>query len=94
MCSFCTRLIDSRPPATMTGTRSTITRWAAMAMACMPEEQKRFTVTPPVVTGRPARRAAWRAMFWPVAPSGRAQPRMHVLDLARLQTGALARRAR
>ena len=74
MCSFCTRLMDSRPPATMIGTLSTITRWAAIAMACSPDEQKRFTVVPAVVTGRPARNAAWRAMFWPVAPSGRAQP--------------------
>jgi len=32
------------PPATATGTRSTITRCAAMAMACKPEEQKRLTV--------------------------------------------------
>ena len=76
MCSFCTRLMDSSPPATMTGTRSTITRWAAMAIACRPEEQKRFTVTPPVVTGSPARSADTRAMLWPVAPSGIAQPRM------------------
>ncbi len=30
MCSFCTRLIDSSPPATITGTPSTITRCAAM----------------------------------------------------------------
>src|SRR5467141_75258 len=74
MCSFCTRLIDSSPPATTIGTRSTITRCAASAMACMPEEQKRLTVMPAVVTGSPARSAAWRAMFWPVAPSGSAQP--------------------
>ena len=76
MCSFCTRLIDSTPPATITGTLSTITRCAAMAIVCMPDEQKRLTVAPLVVTGRPARIAAWRAMFSPVAPSGRAQPRI------------------
>src|SRR5881409_2696269 len=75
MCSVWTRLMDSRPPATMIGTLSTITRWAAIAMACRPDEQKRLTVVPAVVTGRPARSAAWRAMFWPVAPSGNAQPR-------------------
>jgi hypothetical protein len=74
MCSFCTRLMDSSPPATMIGTRSTITRCAASAMACMPDEQKRLTVMPAVVTGRPARSAAWRAMFCPAAPSGSAQP--------------------
>src|SRR3989449_1834324 len=74
MCSFCTRLIDSSPPATMIGTLSTITRCAAIAIACRPDEQKRLTVVPAVVTGSPARSAAWRAMFWPVAPSGSAQP--------------------
>ncbi len=45
-----------------------------MAMVCMPDEQKRLTVAPPAVTGSPARSAAWRAMFSPVAPSGMAQP--------------------
>ena len=75
-CSFWTRLTDSSPPATMMGTRSTRMRWAAMAMACRPEEQKRLTVAPDVVTGSPARRAAWRAMFCPVAPSGSVQPRI------------------
>src|SRR6185369_12549578 len=77
MCRFsscCTQEIDSRPPATITGTRSTITRCAAIAMACRPEEQKRLTVVPPVVTGRPARSAIWRAMLPPVVPSGSAQP--------------------
>jgi len=37
--SFCTQEIDSTPPATATGTLSTITRCAAMAMVCKPEEQ-------------------------------------------------------
>ncbi len=49
-------------------------RCDAMAIDCRPDEQKRFTVIPAVVTGRPARRAIWRAMFPPVAPSGLAQP--------------------
>src|SRR2546422_6890627 len=60
-CSFCARLTDSSPPATMIGTRSTIPRWAAMAIACRPEEQKRLTVTPAVVTGSPARSADCRS---------------------------------
>src|SRR6478752_8256943 len=72
--SCCTHEIDSTPPATITGTRSTITRCAAMAIVCNPDEQKRFTVTPAVVTGSPARIAIWRAMLPPVAPSGSAQP--------------------
>jgi hypothetical protein len=77
MCGFascCTQEIDSTPPAIATGTRSTITRCAAMAMVCNPEEQKRLTVTPAVLTGSPARKAIWRAMLPPVAPSGSAQP--------------------
>jgi hypothetical protein len=49
-------------------------RCAAMAMVCRPEEQKRLTVMPGTLTGRPARRAIWRAMLLPVAPSGVAQP--------------------
>src|SRR4051812_16806690 len=49
-------------------------RWAAMAIVCRPLEQKRLTVRPATDTGRPARRAAWRAMLAPVAPSGFAQP--------------------
>jgi hypothetical protein len=47
-----------------------------MAMVCRPEEQKRLTVTPAAVTGRPARSAICRAMLEPVAPSGVAQPMM------------------
>ena len=47
---------------------------AASAIACRPEEQKRLTVWPAAVTGRPARMAHWRAMLPPVAPSGLAQP--------------------
>ena len=51
-------------------------RWLASATVCRPEEQKRFTVMPETVTGRPARSAIWRAMLAPVAPSGLAQPMM------------------
>src|SRR5476651_1124027 len=67
---------DSRPPAIITGTLSTSTRWAAIEMVCRPEEQKRFTVTPETLTGAPARIAATRATFEPVVPSGAAQPRI------------------
>src|SRR3989442_729744 len=62
MCSFCTRLIDSSPPATTIGTRSTITRWAARAIACRPDEQNRLTVTPAVVPRSRASRPAVRAV--------------------------------
>ena len=37
--SFCTRLIDSTPPATITFAPSTITRWEAVEIACSPEAQ-------------------------------------------------------
>ncbi len=51
-----------------------MTRWAAIAIAWRPEEQKRLIVVAAAVTGSPARSAACRAMLWPVAPSGIAQP--------------------
>src|SRR4051794_11517443 len=51
-----------------------MTRCAAIAIVCSPLEQKRFTVTPLVVIGKPARSAICRAMLLPVAPSGVAQP--------------------
>ena len=51
-------------------------RCAAVAMVCRPDEQKRLMVMPDTVTGQPARKAAWRAMLAPVAPSGVAQPMM------------------
>ena len=93
-CSFCTRLIDSTPPATATGTPSTMTRWAAIAIAWRPEEQKRLIVVAAAVTGSPARSAACRAMLWPVAPSGIAQPMIDVLDLAPGRAARAGRRAR
>ena len=70
----CTRLIDSSPPATATGAPSLMIRPAASAIACRPEEQKRFTVMADALGGMPPRNAACRAMLPPVAPSGLAQP--------------------
>src|SRR4051812_22453224 len=64
----------SSPPATITSASPVMMRCAAIAMVCRPEEQKRFTVTPETVTGRPARMAASRATLLPVAFSGVAQP--------------------
>src|SRR5882762_6227935 len=82
MCSFCTRLIDSSPPATTIGTRSTITRCAASAMACMPEEQKRLTVMPAIAL------AAQRVIVDRRALRQRAA-HDDVLDLAGLEARAL-----
>jgi hypothetical protein len=72
--SFCTHEIDSTPPATNTSPSPAITRCAASAIVCNPDEQKRFTVMPGTLTGKPARNAICRAMLPPVAPSGFAQP--------------------
>src|ERR1700676_1752025 len=47
-----------------------------MAMACKPEEQKRFTVIAAVETGGPACSAETRAMLWPCTPGGWRQPRI------------------
>jgi hypothetical protein len=69
-----TRLTDSSPPPTATSMPSTMMRCAAMLIAMRPELQKRLMVSPGTVTGRPARISASRAMLWPVAPSGLAQP--------------------
>ena len=74
--SCCTQEMLSTPPATYTSPSLAMMRCAAMAMVCRPDEQKRLTVTPDAVMGRPARSAIWRAMLAPVAPSGLAQPMM------------------
>src|ERR1700689_3706351 len=61
-------------------------RSAAIPIACSPEEQKRLMVMPGTVSGRPARRAAMRAMFMPDSASGIAQPRM----TSSISSGAIA----
>ncbi len=73
---YWTRLIDSTPPPTATSMPSTMIRCAPMLIAIRPELQKRLIVSPGTVTGSPARIAESRAMLWPVAPSGLAQPMM------------------
>jgi hypothetical protein len=74
LASFCTQEMLSTPPATYTSPSPAMMRWAAVAMVCRPEEQKRLMVMPDTVTGQPAASAIWRAMLEPVAPSGVAQP--------------------
>src|SRR5262245_14866315 len=69
-------LIDSVPPATIARAPPDMIRSAAYAMACRPDEQKRFTVTADAVIGTPARRLAIRATLSPCSASGIAQPRM------------------
>src|SRR5215475_4237788 len=70
----CSRLMLSSPPATITSTSPAMMRCAASAMVCRPDEQKRLTVTPGTVAGRPARIADRRAMLCPVARSGMPHP--------------------
>ena len=55
--SFCTQEIDSTPPAAYTSPSPLMMRCDAMAIVWRPDEQKRFTVMPAVVTGQPARMA-------------------------------------
>ena len=76
LASFCTHEMLSTPPATTMSFSPAMIRCAAVAIVCRPLEQKRLTVMPLVVIGRPARNAIWRAMLLPVAPSGVAQPMM------------------
>jgi hypothetical protein len=69
-----TMLMDSAPPAIITSASPTRMRSAAIWMAVTPEAQKRLTVTPPTLCGRPARATAMRATFMPCSPSGKEQP--------------------
>jgi hypothetical protein len=47
-----------------------------MAKVCNPDEQKRLTLVPDVVTGHPAANAAFRAILKPVVPDWAALPRI------------------
>src|SRR6202050_5582548 len=69
MCSLPT------PPPPAASTPSLIIWWAATVIACKPEEQKRLMVVPATDAGSPASMAEVRAIFWPCAPWGWAQPR-------------------
>ena len=91
--SFCTQEIDSTPPATSTGTRSTSTRCAAMAIACRPDEQKRFTVD---ARGGHGQAGAQRDLARDVAAGGALGQRAaheDVLHFGRVEPRALDRRA-
>ena len=72
--SFWTSEIDSTPPPMAIGAPSLMMYLAAVAIAIRPDEHWRSRVMPDTVTGRPARRAAWRAMLLPVVPCSSAQP--------------------
>ncbi len=60
----------STPPTSTARAPSWATICAPCASACRPDAQKRLTVAPAMLSGRPARITAWRAMLPPVAASG------------------------
>ena len=63
----------SMPPATATSASPARISAAASMIAFSPEPQTRLMVVALVVTGRPARSAAWRAGAWPT-PAWRTWP--------------------
>jgi hypothetical protein len=71
-----TMLMLSTPAAIITSASPTRMRSAAICTADRPEAQKRLTVMPPTVFGRPARMAPMRATFRPCCASGIAQPQI------------------
>ena len=85
-----TMLIDSQPAAIITSASPTRMRSAAIATADSPDAQKRFTVTPPTVLGRPASSAATRATFSPCWASGIAQPAIKSSMVAGSRPGTCA----
>ena len=62
---------------------------AAVWMACMAEPQKRFTVAPATLRGRPASTPTIRPTFMPCSPSGKAQPIVTSSICAGVDAGAL-----
>ena len=85
-----TMLMLSTPAAIMTSASPTRMRSAAMATALRPEAQKRFTVMPPTLVGRPASTAPMRATFRPCCASGMAQPQITSSMLFGSSPGACA----
>ena len=85
-----TMLMLSTPAAIITSASPTRMRSAAICTALRPEAQKRFTVMPPTLCGKPASTAATRATFRPCCASGMAQPQMMSSMLAGSSPGACA----
>ena len=69
-----TMLMLSTPAAIITSASPTRMRSAAICTADRPEAQKRLTVMPPTLVGRPASTAPMRATLRPCCASGMAQP--------------------
>ena len=81
------------PPATATSASPARISAAASMIALRPDPQTRLIVVALVVSGRPARSAAWRAGAWP-APACSTWPiRTSSIGVSIGQAGALDRRA-
>src|SRR6202041_489162 len=76
MGEFCTREIDSTPPATAICMPSTTISLAAVAMAVKPEAHCLSTLIAAIDVGKPARMALCRAIFDPLEPCCKAHPMM------------------
>src|SRR5258705_7178358 len=84
-------VIDWTPPPISASAPSLMMWFAAIAIDCRPEEQKRFSVSPATETGSPARIAATRAMLWPCEPCGWPQPMITSSTSLESSCGALPR---
>ena len=87
-----TMLMLSAPAAIITSASPTRMRSAAICTADRPEAQKRLTVMPPTLLGRPASTAPMRATFRPCCASGIAQPQIDVFDGLRIEARHLRQR--
>ncbi|MNG11561.1 hypothetical protein D3C84_951090 [compost metagenome] len=65
-----TRVMDSTPAQINASPAPSMIWPAAKCTAVIDEPQKRLTVAPPRVSGKPARKLAMRAMFMPCSASG------------------------
>src|SRR6476659_6050546 len=70
------RVMFSTPPATNASPSPALIACAALAIACSPEPQRRFTVCPGTSTGKPASNAAIRATLRLSSPAWFVHPRI------------------
>ena len=92
-------LMLSVPPATMMSPMPAMICWAARAIVCRPDEQKRLTVWPGTACGRPARMRRDARHVQPLLAFGHRAADDHVLDLLWVEAfssldGSLDRRRR
>ena len=90
-CPPALKVILSTPEPMAASAPLTRTWFAAMAIDCSPEEQKRLTVVPGVVTGIPAITAAMRATFEARGTLRIGAAGDHVLDLGGVELWGLGK---